>query len=84
MDAFGHFYKRTITNETKKTAMIANLEVKQNGPTFCYIVGGKVHRNKQIDPKPADNTKRLFFYPTKIEGPEVSDWYILSEGRKIH
>jgi len=58
LDAFGHFYKRTIKNETK-TAMIANSEVKQNGPTFCYIVGGKVHRNKQIDPKPADNTKRL-------------------------
>ena len=42
-------------NETK-TAMIAKSKLKRN-PTFCNIDGGLVDRNKQIDPKPADNTK---------------------------
>ena len=70
-------------NETK-TAMIAKSKLKRN-PTFCNIDGGLVDRNKQIDPKPADNTKRLFFYyPTKIGWSEVSDWYILIEDRKFH
>ena len=69
----------------KKTAMIAKSKVKRNGPPFCNIDGRQVDRNKQIHPKPADNsTSLLFYYPTKIEGPEVSDWYILSKGRKIH
>ena len=71
-------------NETK-TAMIAKSKVKQNGPTFCNIDGRKVDRNKQIHPKPADNSTRLLcYYPTKIEGPKVSEMYILIEGRKIH
>ena len=70
-------------NETK-TAMIAKSKLKRNGPTFCNIDGGLVDRNKQIDPRPADNTKCLFFcYPTKIGEPEVSDWYIQIEDRKI-
>ena len=43
-----------------KTAMIAKSKVKLNGPTFCNLDGGSVDSNKQIDPKPADNTKRLF------------------------
>jgi hypothetical protein len=47
-------------NETK-TAMIAKSKVKQNGPTFCNIDGRKVDRNKQIHPKPADNSTRLLF-----------------------
>ena len=66
-----------------KTAMIAKSKVKQNGPTFCNIDGRKVDRNKQIHPKPAENsTHHLFYSPTKIEGPEVSDWYNLMKIEK--
>ena len=68
-----------------KTAMIAKSKVKLNGPTFCNIDGGLVDRNKQIHPKPADNsTHLLFYYPTKIGWSEMSEWYILIEDRKFH
>ena len=54
----------------KKTAMIAKSKVKRNGPTFCNIDGGSVESNKQIDPKQADNTKRLFFNENWMVGNE--------------
>ena len=68
---FDIFIKRTITNETT-AAMIAKSKVKQNGPTFCNIVGGYVDRDKQIDPRTADNMRHYFLCnPTKKWGTTI-------------